>query len=125
MSQTADSRAETEGRLTIADESAAPVHLTATESSGEWTPPDALREAALAILARDSKICVSLASVEHLDTSALQVLLALSAGVRGQDHTVELADVSPALRKWFGYAGATALLERSADSRGPAEVAKP
>jgi ABC-type transporter Mla MlaB component len=125
MSQKEEAQAEAEGRLTIAAEPVAEAHLAATESTGEWIQSDQLREAALALLARDANVHLSLASVDHLDTSALQVILALSAGLKGKGHTLELADLSPALEKWFGYAGATALLDRNAGNGGPGEVAQP
>jgi anti-anti-sigma factor len=79
------------------------------ERSGGWMPIEELREAALAALGEGCNLTLNLANLDHLDTSALQVLLAFQREQNKSGHSLELENVRPALRDWFGYAGAAKL----------------
>ena len=78
--------------------------------SGDWMPVEELREAALGGLRRQADLCILLDGLDHLDTSAFQVLLALSAEQKNQDRKLALEGASPALREWFALAGAEEIL---------------
>jgi len=76
------------------------------DRSGDWMPADELRAAALSALDAGSDVTLHLGQVDHLDASALQILLALVAEQKRRGRQLELADASPHLRQWFEYAGA-------------------
>ena len=65
-----------------------------------------LRDAALGALEAGADVAVNLAKVDHLDGSALQILLALDAAQKKQGRNLELANASANLLRWFEYAGA-------------------
>ncbi len=98
------------------------VQLTVTDSSGDWVAPDLLQDAALAALRKQMDVRVSLEAVEHLDASALQILMALGASLERDAHKLELIEPPPALERWFQLAGATALLHPGCDAPTSAEV---
>ena len=72
---------------------------------GEWLPPEELRAIALSAVDTDGNLTVNLEGVEHLDASALQMLLALAAERKKRGKGLRLANVSLALSRWFEYAG--------------------
>jgi len=76
------------------------------DCSGEWMPPEDLRDASLSALAARSEVTVNLNGIDHLDASSLQILLALAAAQEGQGRPLQLENSSPQLRQWFAYAGA-------------------
>ena len=76
------------------------------ERSGDWMPADELRAAALAALEAGNDVSLHLGGIDHLDASALQILLALDAEQKVQGRHLELANAAPHLRQWFEYAGA-------------------
>ena len=80
--------------------------LIEIERCGDWLPAHELREAALNALETGHDVTVNLDKVDHLDASALQILLALDAEQKRQGRHLELANASPHLRQWFEYAGA-------------------
>lgn len=73
--------------------------------SGEWLPYDELRERALEAAHTNSDVTLDLAQVDHLDASALQILLALDKDRREKGLRLHLLNASPLLRQWFEYAG--------------------
>jgi anti-anti-sigma regulatory factor len=75
------------------------------ERSGEWMPAEELRETALRASGESRDVTVHLGNVDHLDASALQILLALDAEQKRQGRHLQLANASAHLRKWFEYAG--------------------
>jgi anti-anti-sigma regulatory factor len=75
------------------------------ERSGDWMPVDELRAAALAALEAGDDVSLHLDGIDHLDSSALQILLAFDADQKKQGRHLELANASPHLRQWFEYAG--------------------
>jgi ABC-type transporter Mla MlaB component len=81
--------------------------LIEAERSGDWMPVEELREAALAAVQSGNDVTVNLDRINHLDASALQILLALGAEQKKLGYKLELANVSTNLRQWFEYAGAT------------------
>src|ERR1700722_4788327 len=85
---------------------------------GEWLPPQELRAIALSAVDTDSNLTVNLEGVEHLDASALQMLLALAAERKKRGKGLRLANVSLALSRWFEYAGGerTSLLHVSGNN---------
>jgi len=83
------------------------------ECSGDWIPAEQLRDAAMAALAESREVIVNLGKVDHLDASALQILLALDAEQKRQGRHLQLANASSHLRQWFDYAGAADHLSMS------------
>jgi anti-anti-sigma factor len=81
-----------------------PIYIEA-ERSGDWMPAEELRTAALAASGESKDVIVNLGKVDHLDASALQILLALDAKQKRQGHHLQLANASAHLRQWFEYAG--------------------
>ena len=75
-------------------------------SSGGWLPPEDLREAALAAVSAGGDVALNLQGIEHLDASALQVLLALETEQKKEGRRLSLLNVSSHLRQWFDYSGA-------------------
>lgn len=73
--------------------------------SGDWMPVDELREASLGALQAGNDVTINLDGVNHLDASALQILLALSAEQKKRGRNLQLANASTHLRQWFEYAG--------------------
>jgi len=98
------------------------IKLTVTDSSGDWIPSDLLQDSALAAWRKGKNVKVSLESVEHLDASALQILVALANSLQRDSHKLELVNLPAALERWFCLAGATALLPPSCDGPTHAEV---
>lgn len=80
--------------------------LISVERSGDWMPADELRESALAVLSQQSDVTLSLDRIDHLDASALQILLALDSELKARQRHLRLAHASPQLLKWFELAGA-------------------
>lgn len=56
-------------------------------------------------------IVLDLSGVNHLDASALQVLMAIGREQRLRGHKMWLLNSSAELKEWFGYAGALGLLD--------------
>jgi len=76
------------------------------ERSGDWMPVEELREAALKVLGEGKDVTLNLKSLDHLDASALQILLALEIEQKKQGRQLHLTNVSAHLRQWFDYSGA-------------------
>ena len=76
------------------------------ERSGDWMPVEELREAALKVLGEGKDVTLNLKSLDHLDASALQILLALEIEQKKQGRQLHLPNVSAHLRQWFDYSGA-------------------
>lgn len=72
---------------------------------GEWLPPEELRAIALSAVDTSGDLTLNLEGVEHLDASALQILLALAAERKKRGQGLRLANASMALSHWFEYAG--------------------
>lgn len=68
-------------------------------------PAEELRDAALAVLREDRDVTVNLGKIDHLDASALQILLAFDAEQKKCGRSLQLANASAHLRQWFDYAG--------------------
>lgn len=87
-------------------------------SSQDWLPPEELKEVALKNIEAGKNLVLNLNSVDHLDASALQILLALEAEQKAHGSDLRFAHVSPELRQWIDHAGAAAQLsmdERKSD----------
>jgi anti-anti-sigma factor len=81
--------------------------------SGQWMEAEAMRRWALEQLesrAGPVELVVDLSGIEHLDASALQILLAVLAEQRRRDGVLRLVHGSDRLRRWFEFAGAAELL---------------
>ena len=63
------------------------------------------RAIALSAAGTDGNLTVNLQGVDHLDASALQILLALAAERKKRGKGLRLANASLALSRWFEYAG--------------------
>lgn len=72
---------------------------------GDWLPPQEFRAIALSAVGTEGDLTVSLQAVDHLDASALQILLALAAERKKRGRGLRLTDASLALSRWFEYAG--------------------
>lgn len=68
-------------------------------------PPEDLRAAALAALSASGDVALNLQGIDHLDASALQILLALDTEQKKRGQNLHLASVSLQLRQWFDFAG--------------------
>jgi anti-anti-sigma factor len=68
-------------------------------------PSEELRDAAMAALDAGGDIALNLDKIDHLDASALQVLLALDLEQKRRGQNLKLAHPSPELQKWFEFAG--------------------
>jgi anti-anti-sigma factor len=84
---------------------------TATETvidvtrDGDWLPPEEFRAVALSAAQREGNLTVNLQGVDHLDASALQILLALAAERKKRGRRLYLSNASTSLSHWFEYAG--------------------
>ena len=76
------------------------------DRAGDWMVADELRAAALSAVEAGSDVTFQLSGIDHLDASALQILLALNAEQKRRGRQLELTGASPHLRQWFVYAGA-------------------
>jgi anti-anti-sigma factor len=76
------------------------------ERSGDCLPAEELREAAIVALSQGKNVTLNLDRVDHLDASALQILLALHAALKRRGQKLLLVKASPRLLKWFEFAGA-------------------
>jgi len=68
-------------------------------------PAEELRDAALGALEAGGDVTANLARVDHLDASALQILLALDAEQKRRGRNLELVNASTHMRQWLDYAG--------------------
>lgn len=68
-------------------------------------PAEELHQAALAASLQGKGVILNLDRVDHLDASALQILLALHAAESKRGENLQLVKASPRLRKWFEFAG--------------------
>jgi anti-anti-sigma factor len=75
------------------------------ECSGDWMPAEQLRDAAMTASAESREVIINLGKIDHLDASALQILLALDMEQKRQGRHLRLANASSHLRQWFDYAG--------------------
>jgi anti-anti-sigma factor len=80
--------------------------LIEAERSGDWMPAEELHASAVAAASTGNDVALNLDRIDHLDASALQILLALNEDLNKRGHRLELAKASPHLRKWFEFAGA-------------------
>jgi anti-anti-sigma factor len=78
--------------------------------SGEWAPVENLRESALTALAEGKDVTVNLGTIDYLDASALQILMALALEQKSAGRRLNLVNVSLPLQQWFDYSGATGSL---------------
>ena len=69
-------------------------------------PAEDLRKAALCALGAVGDLTLNLERINHLDASALQILLALDAEQKKRGQNLHLANASVHLRQWFDFAGA-------------------
>jgi anti-anti-sigma regulatory factor len=72
---------------------------------GEWLQAEEFRALALSAADADANLTVNVQGVDHLDTSALQILLALAAERKKRGKGLGLANASIPLSRWFEYAG--------------------
>jgi anti-anti-sigma factor len=87
-----------------AEQNPEPIYIE-VERAGDWMPAEELRKTALAASGENKDVTVNLGKVDHLDASALQILLALDAEQKRRGHNLQLANASPHLRQWLEYAG--------------------
>ena len=76
------------------------------EHLGDWLPADEFQSKALDALKADRDVTVNLGNLDHLDASALQILLALEVEQKKQGRRLRFANASPQLQQWFEFAGA-------------------
>jgi anti-anti-sigma regulatory factor len=80
-------------------------HFIEVERLGDWVPAEELREAALACVNCGGDVTINLDHIDHLDASALQILLALDAEQGKRSRTLLFVKASSPLRDWFEFAG--------------------
>jgi anti-anti-sigma factor len=80
--------------------------LIDVERSGDWMPADELRDMAMTALAASAGMTLNLDRIDHLDASAMQVLLAIEAAEESLGHHLKLVNASPKLQQWFELSGA-------------------
>ena len=68
-------------------------------------PGEDLQKAALDALLAGVDVALNLDGIDHLDASALQILLALDAEQKKRERNLQLTNASPRLRQWFEFAG--------------------
>ena len=76
------------------------------ERSGDWMPAEELRETALAALEASYDMTLNLDRIDHLDASAMQILLALDMEQKNRGQHLHLVNASPQLQQWFEFSGA-------------------
>jgi anti-anti-sigma factor len=76
------------------------------ERSGDWMPAEELRKTAIAALETNDETTLNLGGIDHLDASAMQILLALDSEQKSRGQHLHLANTSPRLRQWFELSGA-------------------
>lgn len=87
--------------------------------SGQWMEAAAIRRWGLESRPDISMIVLDLEGLEHLDASALQVLLAIGHEQRRHGRDLRLKNVSEGLRRWFDYAGADGLFRMDFHDKQP------
>lgn len=110
-------------------DSAQPERLCHAGHAGEWIEAEQLRQWVLRQIdssrgsarhdehstsdasSEDSDIVFDLSDLDYLEASALQVLLAARDAVHRRGGRLRLVHLSPELREWFEFAGATTLVE--------------
>lgn len=70
-------------------------------------PAEELKRAAMAALDEGLDVTIDFDGLDHLDASALQILLALNAEQKRLGRNLRLANASSHLQRWFEYSGAT------------------
>jgi ABC-type transporter Mla MlaB component len=75
--------------------------------SGEWIPAEELMASAVKALRKGNNMVLDLNRIEHLDASALQILLALNREQKERGRLLDLTNASAHLRQWFDYSGST------------------
>lgn len=85
--------------------------------SGSWIQADDLRDAALNALQQSGDITLDLQTIDHLDASALQILLALHTEQKKNGRRLHLDNVSDELRRWIDYSGGTEYLFDDGDNQ--------
>lgn len=84
---------------------AIPSHL-AIACGTDWVSAEQLRLNALALLESNTDITIDFTGVDSLDTTTLQILIALEVEQERKDLALSTTGVSAELRHWFSYAGA-------------------
>lgn len=100
------------------------IRLHATRSN-EWIDAGEMRQWAIEHIAgREVRTVVAdLAGADHLDASALQILLALRNELNRHGGVLQLENPSEAMTRWFQYAGAGELLTETRRSETGEETA--
>jgi len=70
-----------------------------------------LHEQALAALGTGDEVIVRLDEVERLDTSALQILVALAQGLKAEGRRLAITGIPPGAREAFRLSGLDAFLD--------------
>jgi anti-anti-sigma factor len=78
------------------------------ERSGDWMPVDDMMKTALSALEQEKELTLNLNNIDHLDASALQVLLALDMEEKNRGRHLQIVNASQRLRQWFEYSGTAA-----------------
>jgi anti-anti-sigma regulatory factor len=73
--------------------------------SGDWMPAQELKVAVLAALESNCGVTINLDRIDHLDASAMQILLALDLEQKRRGKDLQLINASANLQRWFEYSG--------------------
>jgi len=85
------------------------IHILKVAREGDWIGPDDFRDASAQAVDAHLDVHIDLEGLDHLDASALQILLALRVEQQRNDRRLSLINASAALLRWFEFAGATRL----------------
>ncbi len=86
-----------------------PIRIEAGHA-GDWLPADDLRLVALEASREAKNVVLNLEGLNHLDASALQVLLALNSEQKDRGLNLSLMNASEGLMRWFEYSGGAGTL---------------
>jgi len=71
-------------------------------------PVDDMMKTALSVIEQENELTLNLNNIDHLDASALQVILALDVEQKNRGRHLDLINASHNLRQWFEYSGTAA-----------------
>ena len=76
------------------------------ERTGDWMPAEELNAAVLAATEGNSDLTLKIDPIDHLDESAMQILLPLRVEQMRRGQQLHLVNASPQLLRWFQLSGA-------------------
>ncbi len=84
-------------------------HILKVARDGDWLAPCDFSESCCQAVADHVDMVIDLEGLDHLDASALQILLALRMEQQQNSRRLSLTNASTSLLRWFEFAGAIQL----------------